>query len=837
MSDLRFALRQLLKNPGFTIVAVLTLALGIGANTAIFTVINTVLLRSLPVTNPHELVQVAVGVGSGQPNYTFSHPSYERLRDNGKSLSGLFAAGGVGLKDRLIVPTGGAAETEFVRAQAVSGNFFSVLGTPALLGRTITAEDNRTGDPQAVAVISHHFWQRRFAGDPSVVGRAVTFNDMPFIIVGVMPPQFFGFQPGENPELWWPLQVVPQVDRNSRLERLNSEGQRWLRLMGRLPPGVGRQQAEAELAAVYQRYRDEYLATREVNWPTAERERFLAQKLELLPGHAGWTGLRGQFRGPLLILMGVVAVVLLIACANVASLLLARAAARQREFSIRNSLGAGRLRLMRQLLTESLLLAALGGLLGILCAQGGTRLLQVVMELQSDPVSLSIAPDIRVLLFTTAVALGTGLLFGLAPAWHGSRPDLAGALKGSTGGVMGGAGRQRLLQGLVVGQVALSLALLVGAGLFVRTLQQLKGLDAGFNRGNVVLFNLDFAERPEPARWTAFYQDLLKRLEALPGVRSASLFTQGYLSDNSWTDRVSADGYVAAPGENLDCVGTRVGPEFFATMGTLLLSGREFGPQDERPLDSVNPGSRGTAVISQALARRYFGHANPLGRHIFIEHRPEQKFEIVGLVPDAKYLSLREEPLPAFYLPFFQEPRGPFANFALRTRGDPRATMAGLAGVVREVDHTVRVRDVRTMDDMVNRAVRQERLLAQLGGFFSVFALALACLGLYGVLSFAVVQRTREIGLRVALGAQKSDVLSLVIGKGLRLALAGAAIGLVGGLTLTRLVSSLLFGVTATDPATFVAVSILLVIVAFLASYIPARRATKVDPMVALRYE
>ncbi|MBO0800740.1 MAG: FtsX-like permease family protein, partial [Blastocatellia bacterium] len=330
---------------------------------------------------------------------------------------------------------------------------------------------------------------------------------------------------------------------------------------------------------------------------------------------------------------------------------------------------------------------------------------------------------------------------------------------------------------------------------------------------------------------------LLGRLQALPGVRAASLFTHGYLSDSGWSDDISADSYVTAPGENLECVGSRVGARFFETLGTPLLAGREFGPQDERPVGSVSALTPGTAVINQALARHYFGEANPLGRHIFLTHQPQRRFEIVGLVPDAKYRSLKEPSPPAFYIPFFQEPGGTWANFALRASGDPRPTMAALAGVVREADRTLRLSNVRTMDDVVNRALQQERLLAQLGGFFSVFALGLACLGLYGVLSFAVAQRTREIGVRVALGAQRRDVLSLVVGKGLKLALTGVVIGLVGGLALTRLVSSLLYDVTPTDPLTFVSMVMLLVMVALLACWIPARRATRVDPLVALRHE
>jgi predicted permease len=387
-----------------------------------------------------------------------------------------------------MVPNGSNAETEFVRAQAVSGNFFSVLGVPAMLGRTIAAEDDRSGNPQAVAVISHSFWQRRFASDASIVGKTITFEDMPFTIVGVTPPGFFGFQPGENPELWWPLQMGRQVGRDWL-----KEGNSWLRLMGRLSPGVERRHAEAELAVIFQHYRDKYVAARAAKWSAELRESVLASTFELRPGHAGWTMLRDQFRQPLLILMAVVTGVLLIGCANVASLLLARAAARQREFSVRSALGAGRLRLVRQLLTESVLLAVFGGLLGFLLAQGGTRILKSLMQLQSDPISFSLAADARVLLFTTAASLLTGLLFGLAPAFRSSRIDLASALKGMAGSVAGSASRQRLHRALIVGQVALSLVLLIGAGLFVRTLRNLKGLDAGFNRENVILFNLDFA--------------------------------------------------------------------------------------------------------------------------------------------------------------------------------------------------------------------------------------------------------------------------------------------------------------------------------------------------------
>jgi predicted permease len=829
--DIRYGARVLWKNPGFTSVAVLTVGLGIGANTALFTVINTLLLRSLPVKNPEELVQVVTSSGSPPLSYAFAYPLYRRLQEGTHFLSGLFAASGVGLKDRLIIPTGGHAEPEFVSAQVVSDNFFSVLGVSASLGRTMTTNDDRLGDPQAIVVISHRFWQRRFGSDPSVIGKSIIFNDVPFTIVGVTPPGFFGFQPGENPELWWPLEMVPQVDGDR--ERL-TDSSNWLRLVGRLSAGAERRQAETELSVLYQHYREEYAGTRAMDWSTEHRRGFFAQKLQLNSGHAGWSKLRQQFRLPLLVLMEVVAVVLLIACANVASLLLARAAARRREFSVRSALGAGRFRLVRQLVTESLMLSALSGLLGFLLACAGTRALQPLLGLPTDPVSLSLAPDARVLLFTVTASLLSGLLFGLTPALWSSRLDLASALKGASASVAGGGLRQRPLQALVLVQVALSLVLLVGAGLFFRTLRNLNGVDAGFNRENIVLFNIDFAQRPDTAHRDAFYRELLARIETVPGVRTATLFNYGLLSGVSMSQNVTVEGYVAEPGENLECAGTLVGPEFFQTFGTPVLLGRDFGPQDEQLARSADTNAPRSVIINQAMARRYFGERNPVGGRFSFTQQATKRFEIVGVVADEKYGSLREPSPPLFYLP---GPNGDWVNFALRTSVNPGSVLASLPGVVRQMDPTIRVRDLRTMSDVVNASVHQERLLTQLGGFFSLVSLALACLGLFGVLSFAVAQRTREIGVRMALGAQKRDVLFLVIRSGLKLALVGSAIGLVGAAAATRVVSNLLYGVNATDPTTFCVVVLGLLSVALFASWLPAWRAAKVDPMVALRYE
>jgi predicted permease len=824
--DLRYGGRMMLKHRGFTAVAAITLALGIGANTAVFSVLNALVLRSLPVKDPDELALLANVSGDGLGS-TFSYPLYEQLRDGGHSLSGIFAAGNISRR-RL---NAGGTEPEFIRAQEVTGNFFSVLGVPALLGRTLTPEDDQASHPQPVAIISNSFWQRRFGADPAIVGKTIIFEDVPLTIVGVTPPDFFGFQPGEHPDLWWPMQMIQRVVPGQSRLRLKDQGTWWLQLMGRLPAGVDRTQAQAELNLIFQRHMAEFEAPRASNWSEWDRRIFSGRRLEMHPGATGHTELRGRHRRSLLLLMTSAGLVLLIACANVASLLLARAAARRREFTVRSALGAGRFRLVRQLMTESLLLAALGGLLGLLLAQAGTRALLVFMRIQDNPVSFNVAPDARVLLFTLTSSLLTGLIFGIAPALRSSRLGLASAIKEAGGS----ATRQRLNQALVVVQVALSLVLLVGAGLFVRTLAKLNATDAGINRENVVVFDLDFTQRLDTTRRAMLYKELLARLETLPDSRAAGMSSFFLLGQCCSFQGITAEGYAARPGENLYCNEFRISPRFFETTGTPLLSGRDFGPQDERSADSP-PASR-TAVINQAMARRYFGEANPVGRRFYSTDQPEQKFEIVGVVKDVRYLSLRKPSPPTYYLPFFQNPGNMGMTFALRTTNDSGALVASLRQVIREVDPTVQMRDARSLNDVVNTSLHQERVLAQICGFFSLFALALACLGLYGVLSFSVIQRTREIGVRIALGAQRRNVLALVVSQGLKMALLGLTLGLAAAMAVTRFTSNFLYGVTPTDPAAFIGVSLLLLFVAMLASWLPARRATKLHPMTVLRHE
>ncbi len=826
MNDLKFAFRQLLKNPGFTAVAVLTLALGIGANTAIFSVINTLMLRSLPVRKPHELVQVSIAGVSGR-DHTFTYPGYERLRDGARLLSGLFAAGNVG-EGSMVASGMGGKETEIIRPQPVTGNFFSVLGVQPFVGRLLSDADDRPKSAERVVVISYGFWQRRFGSDPSVIGKSITFLDVPVAIVGVTSPGFFGVQPGENPDLWLPINLIPLM----RPQALG-EGHDWLALIGRVRRGTDIREAQGELAVTFQQYRAELAAAMSAE----ERQRLLQERVELQPAATGWTRLRDQFRQPLTILTVVVGLVLLIACANVASLMLARAMARTREFSIRTALGAHRLRLIRQLLTESVLLAGLGGMLGLLVAHWGARLLVSFVGVQPDPVSFDLAPDARVLCFTMGLSLATGFVFGLAPALRSSRSDLTTTMKGTGATISVNPSRSFLQQSLVVTQVAMSLVLLVGAGLFVRTLQQLKGMDMGFSRENVVLFQVGFSQRVDRTRRISAYKELLGRLEESPGVRAASMSFVTPLTGDAWGQQVDIEGYTPGPQEVVRCSGMSVARRYFDTLGTPLLNGRDFGPQDERLDASTATNAPDVAIINESMARKYFGNASARGRRFSFFGSADRKFEIVGVVKDAKYSSLREPAPPTFYLFCFGEVRDWDMMFAVRTTGKPVAVMDGLRRAVREIDPTLLLRGMRTLEDVVDASLRRERIIANLGGFFSLTALALACLGLYGILSFTVAQRTREIGVRVALGAQRLDVFSLVVGKGLKLAVIGSAIGLLGALAVTRLVSRLLYGVSPIDPVTFASVSLLLVAVAMLASWIPARRAAKVDPMEALRYE
>ncbi len=829
-SDIRYGVRTLRKNPGFTTVAVLTLALGIGANTAIFSLINVLLLRPLPVRDPPRLVHVA-----GQEDLPLCYPHYEQFCRESQSFSGLFAADDV-RRGRLVV-AGSGGRVESIQAQAVTANFFEVLGVSAAAGRCLLPGDAPPPNPQAVGVISYAFWQRRFGLDPAVIGGTITLEDVPFTVVGVAPRGFWGFQVGRNPDFWWLIQMAPSVER--REDVLTSYGT-WLDVMGRLKPRVTRQQACAELDVMYRRILDE----ESVRWQLSEEQRRMrhASRIELQPGAAGWTELRGEFRRPLLALLGMVGLVLLVACANLAGLSLTRGMARHHELRTRTALGASRWALARQLLIESLLLATAGGLLGLLLAQWGGRLLARYVPGYGETVVLELTPDLRVLGFTFLVAAATGILCGILPAWRGSQVDLATALRDRTGSLMGL--KQRWSQWLVVPQIGLSCCLLIGAGLFVRTVQKLKSLDLGFNRKHLMVFELDAGKDYDHTRWVSLCHEVHERVARLPGVASTSLSSNRTLTGAAGgrgPRKVAAYGAAVREEDGLEVYNVCVTSGYFQTLGIPLLRGRDFGPQDE-PAPGIDlwKQSPHPVIIDETGAHRLFGEANPVGALLQpIGLRPGQgwsSLEVIGVVKDVIQQNLREGGMITLYGPEIAYPKE-CVFFYVRTLGDPLALSRGIRQAVRELDPRVEVTGLRTMDDLLERQLYRERLTSELAGFFGLSALLLACLGLYGILSYAVARRTQEIGVRMALGARAGDVLSLVLRQGMKLAMAGCAMGLVLAWTLTRLISSQLYGITSLDPWTFASGASVLLLVALLACYIPARRAARIDPMTALRRE
>ena len=843
--DLHFGVRMLLKSKGFTAVAVLSLAIGIGANTAIFTLIDALMLRMLPVKEPQQLALFSIeGLRGGR--YSFNHPLFMRFRENSRSFTGIIAAAGGA--PMLVSEPGAGGQSESVRPERVSGNYFSALGVNAALGRALTEDDNNIANPQPVAVISHDFWQRRFGLDPAVVGKKITLNNFPLTIVGVAPPGFHGIEVGRRPEMWWPLSLTPQISPGNQF--LKSTNVSWLRVMGRLQPGVSLAQAREELNVIFKQQTTEMIAE-QPRMPESDRRNIQAMRVELEQGGVGHTNLRQQFKQPLLILMTIVALTLLIACANVANLLLARSAARRKEIAVRLALGAGRWRLIRQLLTESVMLSLLGGALGLLFASWGTHALLNYLP-QRLPIFINVSPDARALGFTLAVSLLTGVLFGLAPALRATRLDLTSSLK-EKAGVEPGRARFSLNKVLVVAQVALSLFLLIGAGLFVRTLQNLRNLDTGFDRENLTQFWIDSGSGAGNARYAPMFSQLLTRLETLPGARSASMSSLSLLVGDRSRNLVKVPGYTAGSQEEMACHELTVGPRFFETMGMTMLAGRDFGPQDERPVttepakpandkaENNAPPPLQFAVINQTMARTFFGNENPVGKSFSYEDAryKGQTFEIIGVVNDAKYDNLRDQAPKTFYKFYAQQPGQPSGNraFQIRTAGNPADLAAAIKRAVREIDPQLQIFDLRTMNDIADDAMTQERFVAELASFFSLFALLLCCIGLYGVMSYAVTRRTNEIGIRLALGARGADVVRMVMRETMLMVVIGVVIGLSAALATTRLVSSLLFGLAPNDPATIGLAALVLLAVAAVAGYLPARRAARVDPMVALRHE
>jgi len=824
LQDLRYGIRILAKSPGFTAVAVLCLALGIGVNTAIFSLIDALLLRPLPgVEDPARLVNVYTSDFSSGRFGTSSYPDYIDYRDQNQVFSELAAYAS---NQPVNLSTG--SEPERVPAIIATGNYFSVLGVKAALGRTLLPEDDRTPGAHPVAVISYQIWERDFGSARDVIGKTLTLNGHSFTVIGVAPKDFRGTDLRAAPAVWVPMAMYAQINPVfARFGPFNRRGARTFFMVGRLKPEVSLEQAQANIDAIAAQLAQAYPNTNLGTLQQPDKPR----PMTLVPISHAMIGppARESTKRFTQVLMAVVGFVLLIACANVANLLLARARGRQREIAVRLALGARRSRIVRQMLTESMLLSFLGGGLGLLIALWLSDLLLSLQALASFT-ALDLSLDSRVLGFTLAASLLTGILFGLAPALHASRPSLIPALKDVEIG-SGTVSRQFGLRNLlVVFQVALSLVLLIGAGLFLKSLQQAYATDLGFQADNGLLASVDMARQGySEAQARTFYQQLVERVEGLPGVRSVTLAQ--YIPINAGGSRtgVFIEGYTPQPGEDLELNFNIVDQNYFQTLGIPLLMGRSFGDQDAQSAPKV-------VIINETMARRYWSGENPLGKQISLQGPQGPFHEIVGVVKTGKYRNLREEPIPYFYAPFSQQYQSRLTIF-VRTAGEPNAVLPALRAEVQRLDKNLPLFDVRTLAEHLGIALAQERTSAMLIGSFALLALILAAVGIYGLMSYAVAQRTHEIGIRLALGAQAGDVLKLVLWQSLKLAGIGVAIGLAGALAITHLVSSMLYVISPTDPSTFAGVALILTAVMLFASFIPARRAAKVDPMIALRYE
>jgi predicted permease len=828
--DLRFAIRTLAKSPAFTLIVVLTLALGIGANTAIFTLMDQVMLRALPVREPDRLVLLdGPGAFSGSShNHSdsltpLSHPMFEHLRDQNTVFAGVLA------NYTALVHLTVGSQTDNVNGDLVSGTFFDVLGVKAAVGRLFTAEDDRTPGAHPVVVLGHGFWTRRFAADPKIVGQAVSVNSHPMTVIGVAGPGFHGVEVGESVDVYVPIMMQAQVLPTWR-RGLGDWRTRWLTVMARLKDGVSVESARAGIDGLYAQLLQEDLQNSDIKSERV-RKAFVAKKLGLLPGGRGTSGLRDQSKTPLLVLMGMVGLVLLIACANVANLLLARASSRQREIAVRLALGARRGRLVRQLLAESFVLSVLGGAVGIVFAAWTGDLLIRALPIDNATRIFSVEPNLRVGLFAFGLSLLTGLVFGLVPAFQSTRPALASTLKNESGSVMGGTGAFRFRKGLVVAQVALSLLLLIGAGLFTRSLINLRSLHPGFETERLLAFSVDPSLNGyDLKRRFALFEELQQELGAEPGVRLVSMASEALMTNSNSSSTVAVKGYEAKEGENMNPNFNGVGPEFFATLGIPVVAGREFTSADRMDAPPV-------AVVNETFARYFFGEKDPLGRTFALGREKDKEITIVGVAKDGKSASLREEPLRFVYLPYAQETGVGQLTFYVRSTVPPESLGPRVRQVVQRVDSTLPVTELKTMSMQIRESLFVERMVATLSAAFGFLATLLAALGLYGVMSYAVSLRTREIGVRVALGAERGTVLRMVLKDVAVLALIGVAVGLPSGYGLGRLVESQLFGLTARDPLTFVVATATLLLAAFLAGYFPAARATRVDPMIALRYE
>ena len=829
--DIKYGARMLIANRVFTAVAVLSLALGIGANTAIFSLVNAVLLKTLPVKQPDQLVlfrwqsgpnMLAGSINGGldmrggkKSSSSFSYPTFRYISDTNSVLSDAIAFAQL---EQLSVGINGQAE--IASGQIVSGRYYDALGVDPILGRLITAQDDAAG-ATPVAVISYAYWERRFGRDQAIVGKIINLNRVPFTIIGVTPARFLGtLDVDASSDISVPMAVQNQVMSSGPI--LQETSNWWVHIIGRLKPGVSTEQAQGNLDTVFlQIITADQASIKDKDIP----------QLVLLPGSHGISSARESYIEPLSMLMGVVGLVLLIACANVANLLLARASSRQKEIAVRLALGASRGRLIRMLLTESMMLAIIGGSIGLFFATLSQGLLVDLMSQGRAKLAIDTTLDFRMLLFTGAVTLLTGLLFGIAPAFRATRVDLTPSLKDSD--VRAGRSRFALGKLLVVVQVGLSTLLLIGSGLFIRTLLNLKNVDTGFNSENVLLFRIDPTLNGYRAeRLANLYDQIVERIQSTPGVRSVTMSRHMLLSGSGMIDKMSVPGFTSE-GKLPYTYVQRVRDNFFDTMEIAVIAGRGFNVHDVENSQKV-------AIINEAAARYYFGNENPIGKRFDFGDKPGAgTIEIVGLTKNTQYADMRGGITPmTAYIPYTQNiTRLGQMAFEVRTAGDPHAIAPAVREAVRSIDKDLPLFEMKTQQEQIAQSMAQETFFARLSSLFGLLALILACVGLYGVMSYGVARRTKEMGIRMALGARRQKIIWLVLKESLLLIAIGIAIGLPAAYALTRLAASMLFGLEATDPATFAGVAIILTTVALLSCYLPARRATKIDPMIALRYE
>jgi predicted permease len=827
LQDIHYAWRAFRKAPLFVAVAVLSLALGIGANTAIFTLTDQVLLRLLPVKHPEQLVLLsAIGrhYGNNMGWNRISYPMYQDFRDRNTVFSGMFCF----RETDLSLSFNG--RTERIAGEIVSGNYFPELGLKPALGRLFTAQDDLFQGSNPVAVLSYGYWRSRFAGDAAVIGRKIELNGHPFVIVGVSPAEFSGTDPGYAPQVRVPMMMAHEMGSHLNL---NDRRSRWVTAFGRLKPGERVEEAKAGLQPLFhQILRMEVEQKEFAKASPYMKQKFLEMSMDVQPAAKGRSQLRRRFATPLLVLTATVLLVLLIACANVANLLIARATFRQKEIAVRLALGSGRGRIIRQLLVESLMLACAGGVAGLLLAIWADQALIAFLPPSATPLNVSATPDWRILTFATGISLLTGIIFGLVPALQATRPDVAGTLKDQAGSVVGGAssGIRKLL---VVTQIALSLLLLIGAGLFIRSLRNLKDLDPGFHTTSLLAFKVNpTLNGYESGRTKAFYERLRETLGGLPGVEMAALAVVPVLEGDEWDQWVTIDSYSPKTGELPDPHMNFVSPNYFKTMQINLLTGRDFRATDTLVAPKV-------CIVNETFAKKYFGTINAEGHQIGMGIDPGTKTDItvIGVARDTKYESMRDGIPPEMFRPFQQLEFATGITAYVRTARDPENMFASIQRRVHDLDPNLPVFEMITLEKQMDNSLVTERLVASLSSGFGFVATALASIGLYGVLAYAVARRTREIGIRMAIGAAKMDVLWLVMRETLQLLGIGIALALPLSWVLTQTIRSQLYGIEPNDPVSMGLAVLCIAAVGMLAGYVPARRATQVHPLVALRYE